>query len=496
LTTRITLAGGADQDGFRLAVRRLLAADTPPDRVVWNASEGSDLFGIEAEGAAPPVMLPRALTDLITPVVCHRDPERYALLYQLIWRTRHGEAGLVANPADRLIHRLEMMRKAIRRDLHKMHAFVRFRETVAPDGIARYIAWFEPDHYIVEATAGFFIERFRSMIWAILTPVGSLFWNTEYLALGGPGNKQALPEEDAFEAGWCSYYASIFNPARLNPTMMRSEMATKYWRNLPEARLIPNLIREAPERVRTMVAHTADVPRHRDPARAVAAMDKQNPRSLDDLNRIIASSQPMVTGGTRAVLGEGRIGAAIALVGEQPGEAEDTAGRPFVGPAGQMLDRALAEAGIERSSLYVTNAVKHFKYEQRGKRRMHATPSAGEVKHYRWWLLQEIEFVQPRLVVALGATALLALTGKALPLLRNRGPMSLGDRPGFVTIHPSYLLRLPDEASRQAAYAGFVQDLRAIRDTVSGTADEDASGELRGPGSDQIIGDRADRAAG
>lgn len=477
MTTRITLAAGADQDGFRRAVRRLLAADTPPDRVVWNAPAGSDLFGTDAEGDAPPVMLPRALTDLITPVVCHRDPERYALLYQLIWRTRHGEAGLLANPADRLIHRLEMMRKAIRRDLHKMHAFVRFRETLAPDGIARYIAWFEPDHYIVEATAGFFVERFRSMIWAILTPVGSLFWNTERLALGGPGNKADLPEEDAFEAGWCSYYASIFNPARLNPSMMRSEMATRYWRNLPEARLIPNLIREAPERVRTMVAHTADGPRHRDPARAVAAMDKQNPKSLDDLNRIIAASQPMVTGGTRAVLGEGRQGAAIALVGEQPGDAEDIAGRPFVGPAGQMLDRALAEAGIERSSLYVTNAVKHFKYEQRGKRRMHATPSAGEVKHYRWWLLQEIEFVQPRLVVALGATALLALTGKALPLLRNRGPMNLGDRPGFVTIHPSYLLRLPDEASRQAAYAAFVQDLRTIRDMVSGAADVDASGE-------------------
>jgi DNA polymerase len=468
LTTRITLAAGADQDGFRRAVRRLLAADTPPDRVVWNAPAGSDLFGADAEGNAPPVMLPRALTDLITPVVCHRDPERYALLYQLIWRIRHGEAGLLANPADRLIHRLEMMRKAIRRDLHKMHAFVRFRETVAPDGIARYIAWFEPDHYIVEATAGFFVERFRSMIWAILTPVGSLFWNTESLALGGPGNKADLPAEDAFEAGWCSYYASIFNPARLNPTMMRSEMATKYWRNLPEAQLIPGLIREAPERVRAMVAHTADAPRHRDPARAVAAMDRQNPKTLDDLNRIIASSQPMVTGGTRAVLGEGKPGAAIALVGEQPGDAEDTAGRPFVGPAGQMLDRALAEAGIERSSLYITNAVKHFKYEQRGKRRMHATPNTGEIKHYRWWLLQELDFVQPKLIVALGATALAALTGKPLPLLRNRGPMTLNNQPGFVTIHPSYLLRLPDESARTSEYTRFVTDLRAAQTIAAG----------------------------
>ncbi|MEE3502271.1 UdgX family uracil-DNA binding protein [Acidiphilium acidophilum] len=466
MTTRVTLTAGADRDGFRQAVRRLLAVETPPDDVIWNASGGLDLFGTEAAGDAPPVMLPRAVTDLVGTVVCHRDPERYALLYRLIWRIRHGEAGLLANPADRLVHRLEAMRKAIGRDLHKMHAFVRFRETVAPDGIARYIAWFEPDHYIVEATAGFFIERFRSMIWAILTPVGSLFWDTERLVVGGPGDKAQLPADDEFEAGWCSYYASIFNPARLNPTMMRSEMAMKYWRNLPEAALIPHLIRDAPERVRTMVDHTAEAPRHRDPTRAVAAMERQNPADLAALNRIIADAQPMVTGGTRAVLGEGPTGAAIALVGEQPGDAEDLAGRPFVGPAGQMLDRALAEAGLDRAHLYVTNAVKHFKYEQRGKRRMHATPSAGEVKHYRWWLMQEIGFVNPKLVVALGATALHALSGKALPLLRNRGPMELDGRAGFVTVHPSYLLRLPDEASRQAAYQAFVADLRQIRDSV------------------------------
>jgi probable DNA metabolism protein len=462
LTAPISLAPGADQAGFRLAVRRLIAADIPPDAVIWTEPDSNDLFGLPAAASleAPPVMLPRALTDLITPVICHRDPARYALLYQLIWRTRHGEHHLLANPADRLVHRLEAMRKSIRRDLHKMHAFVRFREAIAPDGIARFIAWFEPDHYIVEATANFFIDRFRSMIWAILTPVGSLFWDTKHLVLGGAGSKDQLPADDAFEAGWCSYYESIFNPARLNPSMMRSEMATKYWRNLPEARLIPALVRGAPERVRAMVDHTAATPRHRDPVRAVAAMAQQNPQSLADLNRIIASAQPMVAGGRRAVLGEGPIGAAIALVGEQPGDAEDTAGRPFIGPAGQLLDRALAEAGIDRASLYLTNAVKHFKYEQRGKHRMHATPSTSEVKHYRWWLMQELDFVQPNVIIALGATARLALTNQKSPLQPNRGPATLNGRPGFITIHPAYLLRLPDPAARDKAYATFVADLR------------------------------------
>ena len=158
------------------------------------------------------------------------------------------------------------------------------------------------------------------------------------------------------------------------------------------------------------------------PEKALAAMTDQAPHSLTELNALIAAAPPMVEGGTRAVLGEGPIGAAIAFVGEQPGDQEDLQGHPFVGPAGQVFDRALAEVGIDRGSAYVTNAVKHFKYVQRGKRRLHQRPTAGEVKHYRWWLTQELDFVAPRLVVTLGATALLALSGKALPLGANRGP--------------------------------------------------------------------------
>lgn len=189
--------------------------------------------------------------------------------------------------------------------------------------------------------------------------------------------------------------------------------------------------------------------------------------SLEELNAAIAASAPLVPGATRAVLGEGPKGAAIAFVGEQPGDQEDRQGRPFVGPAGHLLDRALNEAGIERRSSYLTNAVKHFKFEQRGKRRIHQRPTAGEVRHYRWWLERELEFVNPHIVVALGATAVLALAGKALPISRNRGAMHFGDRLGFITVHPSYLLRLPDEESRAEAFDAFVADLRQIRQFAS-----------------------------
>jgi DNA polymerase len=191
-------------------------------------------------------------------------------------------------------------------------------------------------------------------------------------------------------------------------------------------------------------------------------MQDQAPKSLAALNRIIAAAEPMVQGGTRAILGEGPLHPDIAFVGEQPGDQEDLAGKPFVGPAGQLLDKALEEAGIDRSAAYVTNAVKHFKFEQRGKRRMHSKPNAGEVKHYRWWLEKELDFVKPRLVVALGATAALALAGKPLAVGANRGPILLDGRPGFITIHPSFLLRMPDE-DKAKAWKDFVADLRQVR---------------------------------
>ena len=192
------------------------------------------------------------------------------------------------------------------------------------------------------------------------------------------------------------------------------------------------------------------------------ARDRPAPRSLKELNRLIQEAPAGVKGGKHAVLGEGPTGADIAFVGEQPGDQEDLAGRPFVGPAGQLLDRALKEAGIERKKVYVTNAVKHFKFEQRGKRRIHSKPSAGEVKHYRWWLEKELELVKPRLVVALGATAALALTGKPIAVRRHRGPFALAGRPGYVTVHPSFLLRMPPQ-DRPQAWKEFVSDMKAVR---------------------------------
>lgn len=187
------------------------------------------------------------------------------------------------------------------------------------------------------------------------------------------------------------------------------------------------------------------------------------PKNLTELNKNIRASRPLIPGATKAVLGAGPIGAAIAFVGEQPGDQEDLQGRPFVGPAGQLLNRAMAEAGIKRDRSYLTNAVKHFKFVQRGKRRIHQKPTAGEVRHYRWWLDKELAFVRPRLIVALGATAVLALAGKAIPIARSRGEADLAGRRGYITVHPSFLLRIPDADAKQQSYDDFVADLRMVR---------------------------------
>jgi DNA polymerase len=456
----IALEPGADLAGFRAAVRRLIAADVAPDRVVWR---GADLFAGEAPAAeAPAVALPRGIAELITLVVCHNDPERYALLYRLIWRLLHGERALLEIASDPLVHRLSRMAKTIRRDIHKMHAFLRFREIADPEG-ERYVAWFEPEHFILEAAAPFFVSRFRNLAWSILTPLGSLHWDRETLTAGPPARRAEAPGGDPLEAAWRSYYESIFNPARVNPKAMLGHMPKKYWRNLPETQAVASLVQEAPQRMRAMIEKEAAMPSKRDPEKAVAAMADQDPKTLKALNKLIAAAEPLVPGADHAVLGEGPEGAEIAFVGEQPGDQEDRAGKPFVGPAGRLLDQAMEEAGIDRRHVYVTNAVKHFKFEQRGKKRIHQKPTMGEVKRYRWWLMKELDLVHPKLVVALGGTAAAALAGKAVSVTKARGKTSFENRPGYITVHPSYLLRIPDEADKHAAYKQFVADLKKIR---------------------------------
>jgi uracil-DNA glycosylase family protein len=336
-----------------------------------------------------------------------------------------------------------------------MRAFVRFRELADGDGASRFVAWFEPEHHIVRANAGFFVRRFAQMRWSILTPQESLHWDGERLDVGPGATRAEAPGGDPLEASWKAYYAAIFNPARLKLGAMLAEMPKKYWANLPEAELIPELVAGAQARTQAMLAAGAAPTLER--LRAEAAR---------------CTLCPLHGPATQTVFGEGPADARLMLVGEQPGDQEDLAGRPFVGPAGQLLDRALAEAGIDRARAYVTNAVKHFKHELRGKRRIHATPSAEDIEACRWWLGHELDLVRPALVVMLGASAARALTGRAVTIGRERGrPLALPEgRTGWITVHPSFLLRVDDPARAEAEYARFVGELRAAHDYAQARA--------------------------
>ena len=465
----VRLAHETDFDGWRQAARALRARDVAPEAALWTVEGDGSLFSPSPPGGegGERFTVPREFVDLAAKVILHRSDERFALLYRLLWRLRN-EPNLMHIASDPDVARAQGFVREVSRAAHKMKAFVRFREASDEDGEA-YVAWFEPAHRVTELTAPFFARRFTTMRWSILTPDACAHWDTEQLTFTPAADPADAPSEDALEEYWRTYYASIFNPARLKVGAMQKEMPKRYWRNLPEAALIPELIAQAQGRTETMVRQAPTEPSRRVVKAAVrnsrdAPWDGQAPTSLDEVAAGVDHCRrcDLWRDATQGVAGEGPARAKLLFVGEQPGDQEDLAGQPFVGPAGQMFDRALAEAGVPRAETYVTNAVKHFKHELRGKRRIHQTPNAGEVTACRWWLDAERRIIRPRVIVTLGATAGLAVFGKPTPIGKFRGqPIQLPDQAqGVVTYHPSYLLRVPDAETKAKAYAMFLEDLK------------------------------------
>ena len=455
---RVTLVAEDDFEGWRNAARDLAQAGVPAAAIAWQVAGGTaDLFGgldSNAPTEGPSFAVPRGFVDLAKAAICHRDPERFALLYALLLKLRSNRQ-VLEDRADPLVDRVEKMAKEVRRDAHKMHAFVRFREVGDDDG-ARFVAWFEPDNHIVRREAGFFVRRFANMRWTIMTPELTISWDGKTLTEGPGATRQDAPDGDPVEETWKTYYASIFNPARVKVKAMTKEMPKKYWKNMPETALIGGLLAGAQAREAAMIERSASMPRSSNSEAAWKEVRDQAAHCTRcDLYKCA----------TQTVFGEGPLSARILFVGEQPGDQEDIAGRPFVGPAGELFDAALEAAGIERSATYVTNAVKHFKFVMRGKRRIHQKPDTGEIDACRWWIEQERALIRPPLTVALGATAARSLFGKIMAVGKNRGvPHQLGDgSEAWITVHPSYLLRLPDADARRTERARFVEDLKRIK---------------------------------
>jgi probable DNA metabolism protein len=446
---------------WRTAARPLIATRVRPTDVVWSDWRRPNLFAaansatVASTERAPSI--PRELLTLLEELALYRNASRWDLMYRLAWRVLYENRSLLENDADPDVQTAREWAKSVRRDIHKMHAFVRFHETSNLEGETRYIAWFEPEHEILRAVAPFFEQRFPNMHWMIATPDGAAVWTGTHTEFVDSPARADLPRDDSTHGLWRAYYRNICNVARINPKVMQREMPQRYWRHLPEANEIDALLREGTE-IHQRNLHSPTV---EEDLRLPRAMSRTLDRIALPAESLQACRQcPLWQHATQAVAGEGPEHAAMMLVGEQPGDEEDVKGRPFLGPAGRLLDEVLRDVEVDRAELYVTNAVKHFKWEPRGKRRLHKRPNQQEVHACGTWLEREIADIGPRVIVALGATAIRAVTGVAFSVedarqspLRHSGGATV-----IATYHPSALLRADD--SRRAELT------RALRDDL------------------------------
>jgi len=425
----IALAHQTDWHGFRQAARLLTLAGVEPAQVSWSVGGHSDPLEVTTGGFT----LPRPLVEMASIAIQAREQDRFGLLYSLIWRAHAGENVLADedDPDFRLARRLA---RAVRADAHRMRTHLRYLPVTTDDG-TRYLGWYVPAHYVLEATAQRIALHFPNLAWSIITPDATAHWNDGLLRFG-PGASQI--GDDATLAAWWEHYgvdmmADATRPAAVSPAEALAEAPRP-----PDRPAIGPIV---------LPTNTTG----RLPAIARSAQD--------------CDHCPLHASGTQMVFGEGPADARVMFVGEQPGDHEDVIGRPFVGPAGQLMDQAMEAARIDRRMVYVTNAVKHFKYLQRGQRRIHQSPDMPEINACRFWLTQEREAISPKLVVMMGGTAAQSILQRPVTITRERGQtVALPDGTlGFVTVHPSFLLRQPDEAAKARAYDAFVRDLCAIK---------------------------------
>ncbi len=458
---RVTIA--PDLASWRAAARGLLGAQVSPSHITWDdGGAQSSLFTAAWEPppgtAAGAARVPRDFLALAERVACHADPARWDALYRALWRVTRGERDLLQNAVDADVARLRTLEKEVRREEHRMQAYVRFRR-VHVDGEEHWVAWYAPDHPVVPLVAPFFARRFPDMRWTILGPEASVSWDGSTLRTGAGAPRAAAPRDDEVDDLFRAYYGASYNPARTNLDAMRKHMPASRWAELPELRDVHALLALAPARVTAMQEAAVAPPSASTPLAA----------SAPDLDALVAAMRgctacPIHARATQVVVGRGPREATLLVVGEQPGDEEDLAGEPFVGPAGRVFEEGIRAAGIDRSAIFVTNAVKHFKWTPapRGKRRIHSRASPAEIQACRGWLDAEIRLVKPSMILCLGATAARAFLGPKFSVTRDRGRVfpTPWARWWMATWHPSALLRMPDEAARERAGTEFIADLR------------------------------------
>lgn len=478
---------------WRRAARELLRQEVEPERIEWvewdsdaaspsspsndSNHSGTHSADVPASPAATPALaapvIPRELLTRLKTAACFRAADRWSLLYRILWRWTRGERH-VLDLADRDGALLDQRVRSVGQETDDLLLLTLFRRRDPSMGLPEFVGWYEPNHDLLERAAARFAERMGDSTWMLATPHGAAFWNGMLLRISRPaadigeraahpftgGQQQSQPASQALPAGvmageattseptealWLAYYASVFNGAP-------APVPLRYWRTPPAGPPLPAHLARERSRLGAQ-SGTVTVPEMPPIEYSAVTPPLREPTGPLATCRRCA----LWRNAKQAVAGAGAAQAAIMVVGEQPGEDESQNGAPFTGPAGHLLDTVLARAGLERAALYLTYAVKHYKWETIEQQRVHRTPALREVEACQYWLEHELARVVPRVVVTLGATALKALTGAHVNLSEYLGQtICHGGRLIVPTWHPSYALKMADGRLREDIVAGMV----------------------------------------
>lgn len=385
-------------DDWRNKARELLAQEIPPELIEWHSEAGGFVFGEPFVDRQTPsdIRFPRDFIQDARVVSAYRDDTTWALLYRIAWRIQHEDRRLLHIAMDPDVREFQARRHAVSRDLHKMHAFVRFRE-VKEAGESVFMAWHRSDHRVLRLAAPFFKDRFNGMNWVIMTEDESMAWDQQQLSYLPGVRQHELPPDDKEEL-WKTYYSSIFNPARVKVGMMKQEMAVRYWNTMPETELISELLQKAPQRVEEFLDA------HQSVARPAPVTD------LATLHQLLRNCRAcgICQDGRMPSLGQGPATSTIAIVGELHRDQS-------------ALRSALELAGINPAEVYLTHAVKGDSFGKATETEKQRGPSAREISACRPWVQAELKILRPQLLICVGKTAAQSVVGRMINLAHERG---------------------------------------------------------------------------
>lgn len=403
-----------DFEGFKEVARSLILERVHPEQVQWSQNS-QDLFAkdYDPKKNIDSFNVSKRYVSLARAISYARNDTKWSLLYRILYRLKYENSKLLELASDPDVREANLIQKSVSRDIHKMHAFVRFKKALV-EAQEVYVAWHKSEHLIVRAAAPFFQKRFGDRPWSIYTPDESAHWDLEALSFGPGMNHKDFNYTDEMDEAWIDYYSSIYNPARLNTKQMRQEMSPKYWESMPESLIIKELVDNTPKLIDEMSKLQW---------REATVDASLNLSQTKEQAKSCKACSLHCSGATQIVFGEGPINASVMIVGDMPEELDDRLGRPFSGTSGKMIKSIVSDLGIKREECYFTHVVKHFKFKEVEGKKIAINAKGQESHACRPWLEAEIEKVRPKVILGLGTSVGIALTGKRPNLPVDRGKL-------------------------------------------------------------------------